>query len=418
MPDKEEVLEMDSKWSPDDMTRFSTFFPDDDKKKQAGDSDEAKSVNDRYYVYALCDDGVPFYIGKGTGGRCFQHQESLADLLKEYQKEMEAMDEEERALFTEKLNNALSDKHKRIQESIQKETFDIAIVKFGLTEHEAFMCESDTINTLRLLDVELTNAVNGHGSRMEKETGERVKARFMDDFLAECCPPSTSLAELYDFLNAPDFPFDPKKDDVVFISYNRFYPYCETVDDHWDSVRGCWTLGKEKAERCKYVFAMHNNIIKHIFKVRADGETRTDFQKLVDVTSPLKPIEGDVISRIEGRKGDIDLAERLLTLYEKEPELRDIKGEKKKKEAIVAKLKAAYPDMKDLEPKKLNRGFFACDWRDYEEDPDLQAIRERFQNCQVVKEDLIIPEGSYTTLLHNTRMNDPVKAHIKASRKD
>ena len=153
MPDKEEVLEMDSKWSPDDMTRFSTFFPDDDKKVKAGDSDEAKSVNDRYYVYALCDDGVPFYIGKGTGGRCFQHQESLTDLLKEYQKEMEAMDEEERALFTEKLNNALSDKHKRIQESIQKETFDIAIVKFGLTEHEAFMCESDTINTMRLLDV-------------------------------------------------------------------------------------------------------------------------------------------------------------------------------------------------------------------------------------------------------------------------
>ena len=79
----------------------------------------------KYYVYALCDSGnVPFYIGKGTGARVEQH---IADA----ETVMSMMDDDDPPAD-------VSDKIKRLIR--EKGSVQCVIIKWGLSEKEAFMC--------------------------------------------------------------------------------------------------------------------------------------------------------------------------------------------------------------------------------------------------------------------------------------
>ena len=110
-----------------------------------------KNEKDKYYVYGLYEEGkqLPFYIGKGEGTRLISHiDEALTEVAQEE-------------------NIQIS---KKIQ-IIRKHKGNIipVIIKFGLTEHEAFMAESALINLINFSkeDEELTNIVSGHASKTE-----------------------------------------------------------------------------------------------------------------------------------------------------------------------------------------------------------------------------------------------------------
>ena len=113
---------------------------------------------------------------------------SLSSLpLPREKKEKEKSKEEK-----EKMLEELSEKYKKIDE-IGKDKVEKVIIKWGLTEPEAFMAESALINLCNYPDSTLTNVVSGHASEAEKKNGiefrnaEKTKARSVKAFLEDCC---------------------------------------------------------------------------------------------------------------------------------------------------------------------------------------------------------------------------------------
>ena len=101
---------------------------------------ELAKRNLKYYVYILCDcNNKPFYVGKGSGDRIFEHEketvESTSNIVK-YSKIHDCIDQ------IGKLNKY--------------------IIHSGLTESETFACELSLIKILKFYDTELSNDVNGH----------------------------------------------------------------------------------------------------------------------------------------------------------------------------------------------------------------------------------------------------------------
>jgi len=98
-----------------------------------------------YYVYMLVDsrDNKPFYIGKGTGFRYEAHVNEANKTSDDDSKE--------------------SDKLKRIKE-IEKNGGQVKhfIVRWNLTEQEAFAVEAALIDYSKYLGYELTNIQSGH----------------------------------------------------------------------------------------------------------------------------------------------------------------------------------------------------------------------------------------------------------------
>lgn len=117
-----------------------------------------ENMEDRFYVYMLQDDnGKPFYIGKGQGGRVFCHENDADKLL-----EVIRSENGDRNVDYSKL----SEKIKTIIKSSGK--VEKVIIKWGLTENEAFMCESALMNMYDYIFPEtLTNISNGHASNAE-----------------------------------------------------------------------------------------------------------------------------------------------------------------------------------------------------------------------------------------------------------
>ena len=209
---------------------------------------------DKYYVYALCDDAdAIFYIGKGTGSRVLAHEE---ELQKEKDEIVKIRDCKERALRENEFNR----KKERIDEigigNVKK-----VIIKYGLTEDEAYMAESALINTLEHMNCDLCNIANGHASNLEKNNRALVKtkARDLDVFLDECAPESLSVKDIDQEVL--------KK--TIFISFNNLAPMCgNDRDTIWDAVRGEWRMDKKRANKIKYLFAMSRSIIKAVFELK------------------------------------------------------------------------------------------------------------------------------------------------------
>ena len=192
------------------------------------------------YVYALCnEDGTPFYIGKGSGRRIFNHR-----------------NEKQSTEASIESNTLLTDEQ-------------LIIVKWGLTEHEALMCESALINMLSFGNVKgkkiekLANNVNGHASEAEKTSRAKVKtkARNVKQFLEECAIGKLPIENLSPYR-------------FVVININRLYPKCldatGKVDLHnvGECVRAFWWLGQiNQTNRPDYILATYQMRVVGIFHV-------------------------------------------------------------------------------------------------------------------------------------------------------
>lgn len=263
---------------------------------------------DRYYVYALCDDtDAVFYIGKGTGSRVLAHEE---ELRMEKNEIATIKDPEERSLRENEFNR----KKERIDEigigNVKK-----VIVKYGLTEDEAFMAESALINVLEHMDCGLCNIANGHASNLEKNNRALVKtkARELDEFLDECAPEPLSAKDIDETILKQS----------IFISFNNLAPMCGNDRDiTWDAVRGEWVMDKEKANKMKYLFAMSRSIIKAVFELKPGC--------VVDVLSTdNSSIPNRPNSKTIHRDKDYELAQRIADIYRE-----GISDNKEKQEVI------------------------------------------------------------------------------------
>lgn len=204
-------------------------------------------VEDRFYVYALCDkrNHMPFYIGKGQGDRMWQHEKGYEEELKN--------DALSGAIFEKEL----SAKHEKIRE-LGKENVEKIIIKWGLTEDEAFMAESALINLLKYTQSLLTNIVNGHASPKEKSLIDRTAAMNEEEFYNLCCKPAVTYTDI--------------KHNCLFININVLYPEClkESIEkQQWaikETTRGCWAVGHSR-KNPEYLFAVYQSRICGIYKV-------------------------------------------------------------------------------------------------------------------------------------------------------
>lgn len=405
----------------------------DAKKRVSSISESNGKKEDKdssYYVYVLLDNNIPFYVGKGNGERCFQHEEelndkekqkkALKDLMEEYKKDIDFNNAKEIENLNTKLQEELTAKLDKIKDAKSNNTFDIAIVKYGLTEHEAFMCESSVINILKFCQSDLTNAVNGHASPKEKEIKEKglalVKARCMDDFLIDCCPKTNSLKDIEHFINDSKHNFNKKYDNVVFISIKKWFPKCKNETDIWDAVRGQWHgLSQKNGEKVKYIFAMYHSVIKGIFKVKDNNSEKSDYQQIACATKKVVPIPESSIYK-DKTENEIKLINEVIDLLNANPEIRKMKSRERSTEIlerfrktnpniIKYKVKVKVKEKGNLIEKEkelerpvsfFDRGLWGCSFEQLINDDELKAIKEEFLNHYIT--DLIIPQNSVKRL--------------------
>lgn len=237
---------------------------------------------DRFYVYALCDnnkDDVPFYIGKGEGSRVWQHVAGEAAERNEIEKRFncgEIDNQEEKKLLSE-----TSEKYQKIRD-IGNENVKLVIVKWGLTEKEAFAAESALINLLNFPKKTLTNIQNGHASQKEKDSQYgSSKAMSIDEFYRENSLPSIPYTEISG-LEAK----------ILFVNIHTSYKDGMTDAEIQSVACGRWSLNDKKAGEAEYLFAMNRSVVRGIYKI-------TGVHQGFDITTlPDRKTEKSYIERI------------------------------------------------------------------------------------------------------------------------
>ncbi len=264
---------------------------------------------DRYYVYALClKDNTPFYIGKGQSRRVFDHAQNAKD-AKQYIDEDDSLTDDEK----QQRINELAPKLRTIL-SLGNE-YKPVIIKWGLTQHEAFMCESSLINLWSFYDSThakkgLTNLVNGHASEREEASVADIKtrARTAMQFLDECAIAEKAVDNL--------------TEKVVFIKINDFYPRCLTNEGTPDmikvreSVRGLWRIHVSRRDRIEYVFALYHGRVVGIFHVTGVSRSASEECQNGANDFPEFPVDTREAEKLCLRYDSIDDARRGLSALE------------------------------------------------------------------------------------------------------
>lgn len=192
-----------------------------------------------YYVYLLVDprDNTIIYVGKSENNRVFNHEEKVRkDFNPDNDKEVRIKDILDAGLNVEKY-----------------------IVRYQLTEEQAFIVESVLINLLGggkgdyvPFKFELSNIQGGHQMSTNKiMTVEQL------DVLYSSKPLSA----------------DEITDRVMCININKAY---SRDGDVYEAVRAAWRISQKKANQCDYVLAEYKNPVCGIFKVDEKGWYHAD----------------------------------------------------------------------------------------------------------------------------------------------
>lgn len=285
---------------------------DDKIRKTLSDTyDGQKNKNDGYYVYMLCDTSsgtpIPFYIGKGISERIYQHEKE-ADMkkteeenLREELKANSDFDEEQIEQIISKKANDISEKCRTINKLWKEDYFKKYIIKWGLTQNEAFMAESALINAYGVThnkkpNEELKNIVNGHMSNREKMNRSRTtQAWELDDFKDECAYENVDVTEI--------------KSKVVFIKLNNStYSQCyDNSDKLYEISRGFWKIGDGMKKHLEYAVVLYESQVIAVYKINKmqtrkammDGiENKEELYKLFENTLMFRDKEIDFMWKL------------------------------------------------------------------------------------------------------------------------
>lgn len=237
------------------------------KKTLSATYDGQKKTNDGYYVYMLCDTSnekrTPFYIGKGIYDRVCQHEkvasmtETEIENLKKELKANSEFDEKQIKQIISEREAEITEKCAVINELSKKDCFKEYIVKWGLTEHEAFMVESALINAYGLTqNEELKNIVNGHMSNREKmNRSKTTKTWALEDFERDCAYETKDVTEI--------------ENKVVFIKLNNstYSQCCDKPDKLYEISRGFWTIGDGMKKHLEYAVVLYESQVIAVYKI-------------------------------------------------------------------------------------------------------------------------------------------------------
>ena len=169
----------------------------------------------KHYVYLYIDprSGIPFYVGKGKGNRCFSHLKVKTESAK-----VNIIDELRKLRLKPRID----------------------ILKYGLNEEQALLVEATVIDLLGLKT--LTNKVHGHGSK-HASRGE--------------------VGEIASILDAKNVNI---KESVILININRNYRPEMSVHEIYDATRSAWIVGL-KREIADYAMSIHRGVIREVFSI-------------------------------------------------------------------------------------------------------------------------------------------------------
>jgi hypothetical protein len=215
----------------------------------------------KHYVYALVDPregrsdlNKIFYIGKGTGNRCFAHakQELKAEELSDKQLKLDTI--------------------RKIREEMKRSP-DVVIVAHGMEEEDAFRLESVLIS----LGSPLTNAIRGHRHEGYWISAADLNASYRDPL--------------------------PRKDiqgNILLVSLNggqRLVPYPKIPDNELEKrTLGAWQVHPKKAGEVDYVIGVYSGLTRCVYNV----EKQSDGTSVFDIIKPKKPL-GKRRVRFHGR---------------------------------------------------------------------------------------------------------------------
>lgn len=177
-----------------------------------------------YYVYLLVEPqtGSAFYVGKGTGGRCFAHVDEARKTTRD-----STWDYEKLATI-----RAIEDAGGEVR---------IEILRHGLTEDQAFHIESAAIDLLGFSD--LTNRVVGHGTRELGLMG-------VDDINAQ--------------YGARPVEFDP--DHRVILIRSRRFSKRITKEALYEETRVWWRMGRRRLG-ADYAMAVYGGVVRAVYAI-------------------------------------------------------------------------------------------------------------------------------------------------------
>jgi hypothetical protein len=171
-----------------------------------------------HYVYLLIDsrDGQVFYVGKGVGGRCFDHD--AAD------------DGERKALRMAEIKAAGLETR-------------IDIIRHGMaTKEEAYQVEAAVIDAYGLEN--LTNKVPGHGA-------EKFGRASLADLAVRYMPEEAVI-----------------RDRVIFVKLADTFRKDITDHELYEAARGVWSLNPETASKYDFVLALWEGIVVEVYRTR------------------------------------------------------------------------------------------------------------------------------------------------------
>lgn len=200
-----------------------------------------------FYVYLYLDprDGVPFYVGKGRGNRCFSHlREGLETGPAQIVRELEKL-------------------------GLKPE---IELLKYGLSEVEALLVEATAIDLLGL--PALSNKVRGHGSRVGARAG-------IDEIIARLGAREVTITE-----------------NAVLININREYRHGMPPQELYDATRSAWKVGA-RADSAEFAFSVYRGVVREVYRIEAWHECGTTFNsRFEDGKAPPRAGRWEFVGRI------------------------------------------------------------------------------------------------------------------------